>query len=281
MNRPVSGVSRHPATAGISGSARNLRLGALVLVFVAINQIDDALVGATIGEELLYWCVRLCVLSSGLWLADWLVARMPANMWAHPAWLRPVVLVSVLGLLPYSIAEIVVEPYLPLRPEYVDDDLWAYSPLLAWLGEYASIATVLIPVHLLLWLILERRGVDPNPTTAQSKQVELPAFLDATSVRSLDDIVALEAEEHYVRVHTLSRSELVHCRFRDAVDAMPIELGIRVHRSWWVATAAVASASRGARRWQLTLSSSVTVPVSDSYVAAARSQGLLKNKRRV
>ena len=45
-------------------SPRNLRLGALILAFVAINQIDDPMIGATLGQELFYWSVRLTALAN-------------------------------------------------------------------------------------------------------------------------------------------------------------------------------------------------------------------------
>lgn len=259
-------------------SPRNLRLGALILAFVAINQIDDPMIGATIGQELFYWSLRLTTLAGGLWLADWLDARLVPERWTRPAWLRPVVLVSAVGLLPFSIAEILMEPHLPMRPEYIDDELWAVSPVLAWLSEYVTILSILIPVHLLLWLLIDRRGQAPVPAV-EDPAPALPVFLEGTSVRRPDDVLALQAEEHYVRVYTEQGAELVHCRFGDAVDSMPDELGLQVHRSWWVADGSVVSAKRGSRRWQLNIRGDVSVPVSDSYVQAVRERGWLKRKR--
>ncbi len=81
-----------------------------------------------------------------------------------------------------------------------------------------------------------------------------------------------------MRVHTAERSELIHHRLSDAVAEMPSELGTRVHRSWWVADRAVVGASRGSRRWQLQLSSNISVPVSDSFVQVARERGYLRRR---
>ncbi len=270
-------MSRPTANASSIKAPRNFRLGALVLVFVAINQVDDALVDATLVEELLYWTVRLSALVAGLWAADVLVSRMRADRFARPEWLRPVVFVSAIGLLPFAIAEVLVEPHLPIRPEYIDDDLRAYSPLLVYLGEYVTILSILLPVHLVLWLILERK---PSAKEGDAEPLPAPAFLGGTSARSTDAVLALQADEHYVRVFTATDKELVHYRFGDAVGEMPPELGLQVHRSWWVADRAVKSAKRGSRRWQLTLLSGESVPVSDSYVTAARERGLLKRRQR-
>ncbi|MEL6447216.1 MAG: LytTR family DNA-binding domain-containing protein [Pseudomonadota bacterium] len=255
-------------------SARDMRLGALVLAIIALNQIDDPMIGATVGQEILYWVVRTGVFAVGLWCADWFVARQFAGGMERPRWLKPVVLVSLFAVLPLALAEILIEPHLPMRPEYVDDDLWAMSPVLAFLSEYATLLSIILPAHLLLWLIVER-----NTETATTEVASPPpAFLAQTAARSADDVLALQAEEHYVRVFTASGSELVHHRFRDAVAEMPEALGLQVHRSWWVAEQAVRSAKRGSRRWQLTLDAEVSVPVSDSYVQAVRERGWLKRK---
>ncbi len=273
-------MSRHPRWNPNPASPRNLRLGALILVFIAISQVDDPLIDATIGQELLYWFVRISVMAIGLWSADALVSRIFANRWNHPAWLRPVVIVSAIGLLPFALAEILIEPHLPMRPEFVDDELWAFSPLLAFLSEYATMVTIVVPVHLLLWLIIDRKAhteSDPVETEAESP----PKFLQQSSVRQVDDVLALQAEEHYVRIYTADGSELVHYRFGNAVADMPTELGTQVHRSWWVAESAVRSAKRGSRRWQLDLETDVAVPVSDSYVKAVRELGWLKRKSRI
>ncbi len=284
MKRHANRMSRHPSPGPILSSPRNLRLGTLVLVFVGISQIYDPLVDPTIGQELWYWSARIAVLAVGLWLADVLVTRYLPDRWTRPAWLRPVVLVTAFGLLPFALAELLMEPHLPLRPEYADDELWAYSPMLAYLSEYATAVSIVAPVHLLLWLIVERpgRAVDASPAGGVPEVHDAsstPAFLLRSAVARAEDVLAFRAEEHYVRIYTRGGQELVHYRFGDAVQEMPEQLGLRVHRSWWVAGDAVLSAKRGARRWQLSLESDIEVPVSDSYVQAVRAQGWLLRKR--
>ncbi len=272
-------MSRHPRSTPLLSAPRNLRLGTLILVFITISQIDEPLVNATIGQELLYWVVRIAVMAGGLWSADILVSRILANRWANPAWLKPVIVVSAIGLLPFALVEILIEPHLPMRPEFVDDELWAFSPLLAFLGEYVTIVSIVVPIHLLLWLVIDRKA-HIAPSVAADEAVSMPEFLERSPGLTVDDVMALQAEEHYVRILTEDGAELVHYRFGDAVDEMPPDLGLRVHRSWWVAGRAVLSAKRGSRRWQLNLVSEITVPVSDSYVKAVRERGWLKRKQR-
>lgn len=87
-------------------------------------------------------------------------------------------------------------------------------------------------------------------------------------------VVALEAEDHYVRVHTDLGSTLVLARLSDAItDLGPID-GIRVHRSWWVRRDAVRKVSPNGKGLLLRLSNGIDVPVSQAYKELARQAGL-------
>ena len=151
--------------------------------------------------------------------------------------------------------------------------------MLALLGEVITLATIVIPIHFLLWLIIDRKTHVVSNTNEADRQV-VPEFLRRASNLQPNDVLALQAEEHYVRIYSKDGSQLVHCRFGNAVKEMPAELGLQVHRSWWVAESAVRSAQRGSRRWQLDLVNDVAAPVSDSYVAAVRERGWLKRKKK-
>jgi DNA-binding LytR/AlgR family response regulator len=84
------------------------------------------------------------------------------------------------------------------------------------------------------------------------------------------DIIALEAEDHYVRVHTLHGSALVLMRLTDAVAAIDPRLGVRVHRSWWVAKDGVRGLERTSDRAIVRLVDDRAVPISRTHWAAAR-----------
>lgn len=77
-------------------------------------------------------------------------------------------------------------------------------------------------------------------------------------------ILALEAEDHYVRVHTDQGSDLILIRLTDAIAEMAPVAGARTHRSWWVARAAVMSVRRDNGRMTLLLTHGAEAPVSRS-----------------
>ena len=86
-------------------------------------------------------------------------------------------------------------------------------------------------------------------------------------------VLALEAEDHYVRVHTPSGSELVLLRLADAAREMGNTPGARTHRSWWVARSAVKTVNRASGKTSLTLLNDIEVPVSRGYLAELREAG--------
>lgn len=93
-------------------------------------------------------------------------------------------------------------------------------------------------------------------------------------------IIALEAEDHYLRVHTDAGAPLILMRLSDAVAEIATDLGaeagIQTHRSWWVARDAVVGVSRKNGRAELTLSNGTIAQVSRGHMAAARAMGWLR-----
>lgn len=96
---------------------------------------------------------------------------------------------------------------------------------------------------------------------------ELLSKLPATLRR---DILALEADDHYVRVHTLHGSALILMRLVDAAALIDPRLGLRVHRSWWVARDGVRTLERSPGRAIAKMIDDTEVPISRTYLPAAR-----------
>ena len=86
------------------------------------------------------------------------------------------------------------------------------------------------------------------------------------------DIIALETEDHYLRVHAAGGSALILMRMADAVALLDPRLGSQVHRRWWVAEAAVAGLRTEGQRLNLCLTNKITVPVGRTFSSAARAR---------
>jgi DNA-binding LytR/AlgR family response regulator len=87
----------------------------------------------------------------------------------------------------------------------------------------------------------------------------------------------LQAEDHYVRVHTTAGSDLILIRLSDAAAEMAPVTGARTHRSWWVNRSAVETVSRRNGNVVLVLNNGLEVPVGRSYASELREAGWLAN----
>ncbi len=86
------------------------------------------------------------------------------------------------------------------------------------------------------------------------------------------DVLALQMEDHYVRVHRANGSELVLVPLGRAIERVDAG-GLRTHRSWWVAAHAVARVEGDARSMRLYLTNGVVAPVARSAIAQLRAAG--------
>jgi|GEM_PF-308316 len=160
----------------------------------------------------------------GLWIAGCLIATVPmtAIVWAIGFWPRPVPLptgeqaleayfnVLVIG------ASITVIFHLIERSKQISPSEQADQP--------AASAPVAAP------------PIAPPPVAAGPAPAPQPAFLDRLPAHLGSDLLALEMEDHYVRVHTALGSELILLRMRDAIAELGGIEGAQVHRSWWGCT---------------------------------------------
>jgi hypothetical protein len=95
------------------------------------------------------------------------------------------------------------------------------------------------------------------------------------SPRFEGEILALESEDHYVRVHGPKGSELLFLRLRDAIAEMDGRMGEQTHRSWWVARDAVAGVSGAGRNREIELVNGERAPVARDSVDRLLRSGFL------
>ena len=113
----------------------------------------------------------------------------------------------------------------------------------------------------------------PAPTPAPTAGMPA-AFAERVPPRlRTGRLLALTAEDHYLRVHTDQGNDLVLMRMADAVAMLADVPGARVHRSWWVARAAVTGSRRDGDRLFLTLENGLAVPVSRAERPALAAAG--------
>ncbi|WP_294395550.1 LytTR family DNA-binding domain-containing protein [uncultured Sphingomonas sp.] len=135
-------------------------------------------------------------------------------------------------------------------------------PFLVWFVQTTTIGMVcMVGMAFIL-----RRAATP-----QERHVPFPSSPAGETPLS-GTVLALQMEDHYVRVHRPCGSELLLMPLGRAIECMEAE-GLRTHRSWWVARHAVAAVEGNTRSMRVHLSNGLVAPVARSAVAHLKAAG--------
>ncbi|HEX8622210.1 MAG TPA: LytTR family DNA-binding domain-containing protein [Allosphingosinicella sp.] len=204
-----------------------------------------------------YWLVA--VLGAGLAgiLVDLALETRIRGFWVRIA------VVSLLMTVPVTPFVYALNLYmldLPRRPWL----LWQ----LAW--QVLVVALLIMALRALLWRrIVETRTIVVPPLPEAERDFRLRLSAKRRGAR----LIALEAEDHYVRVHTDAGSELVSMRFSEAMDELAQAHGYRLHRSWWAPADAVEAVRWKRGGGEARLAGGIVAPVSRSCASDLKRAG--------
>jgi hypothetical protein len=228
-----------------------------LLVCLAVPAII-AVSGAAKGwPNVIAWCVEtLFGLGIGLSVARWVVPRawFEQRLWAAILTIAGAVTLPMGALV---LSRLVFLNHVPLTLGLIEDAL------------PSVFGTNLVMVGLAM---LVRRS--PIQTRAAAPDAPPPKFLARLPPRLRGaELYAVEAEDHYLRLHTSLGQDLILMRLADAVAELEGVEGAQTHRSWWVARAAVTAAERLDGRAVLTLKDGSEAPVSRGFAPTLRAAG--------
>ena len=237
----------------LRGLVRTLAVAVAAGVFLAlIGALGSG--GVPLIPRLIYW-VGLSVLGA---IVGSVVARLlrEASLGVQSPWLRGLVIITVLTPI-----FMLLNWLLSGRPALTSHNL----------GPYLGVTLVMTSGMTALMMLAGHRAA---LTLAASPEAPPPRFLERLPPRLRGgEIYAVEAEDHYLRLHTSKGQDLILLRLSDAVAELEGIEGAQTHRSWWVAKAAVQDAKRGDGRATLTLKGGVEAPVSRAYARVLREAG--------
>lgn len=149
-------------------------------------------------------------------------------------------------------------------------------PVLWW--RVWVISGLVMAVRILAW----RKPAAP-PLVVETRVLVEPPLPEAEAAfrrrlsakRRTARLIAVEAHDHYLRVHTDAGPELLTLRFSDALAELAGVHGFQTHRSWWVAGEAIRSAHWRRGAGELRLSGDLTAPVSRRHAPVLRAAGWL------
>lgn len=206
----------------------------------AVSWLFEAVIGGLIGIAAGRWIVPVAWYRSRLWAAALLIAAV----------ITAPITATVL-------ARVVIFEHVPMT--------WTL------VREIAPQAFGTSLVMTALAFLLRRH---PTQTHAAAPDAPAPKFLSRLPPRLAgSELYAVEAEDHYLRLHTSEGQDLILMRLGDAIEELEGLEGAQTHRSWWVAKAAVTGAERLDGRAVLTLKDGAEVPVSRAFAKALRSAG--------
>ena len=229
--------------------------GGAVLAFTGAFGMD----GNPIGVRLAYW--EPIMLMGALWghLCSRLVERR-VDMDRRP-WLATLVLTLVIS------GPLSVMVWAVTSRVFLHEHAMGLARLPGFLGPVALVTGVLSALN----VFLSRTPVQTHAAAAGAAPAR---FLDRLPFRLRGGALrAVEAEDHYLRIHTDRGSDLILMRLSDALAELEGLEGAQTHRSWWVAKEAVRGVARGDGRATLTLEGGLEAPVSRRYARALREAG--------
>jgi hypothetical protein len=252
----MTGIGTFLALSGAFGSM------ALPLPLRLLSLIGFAWLGYAIFrpmENVVSWAERAFDLPRwGLWVAGCLIASVPMTA-----------AVLVIGALPAMLTW----PGLEVA-------MVTYSSVLVIGGTVTLLFNVIKPGQRAeaaeaagpAALPLAAAPAPPEPASPEAPPPVTPPnpLFDQIPPEFGSDIIALEMEDHYVRVHTALGSVLVLMRLRDAMALIGDLEGMQVHRSWWVSRGAVEDVLRDGRNIRLRLARGIEAPVARAKVAELR-----------
>ena len=242
----LAAFSRGPANAFLIATT-----GAVVLAVIAPFGMDPA----PLGLRLLYW---LGMLNVGT-LVGIGVARL-VRRWAFCEE-RP--------LIGAAIVAGGITPPLTLIAWWVTGRV--FGPTVVTVPSLALDVFVVSAAMLAINLVADRQ---PPETHAAVAGAAPPKFLERLPPKLRGaELYAVEAEDHYLRLHTSRGSDLILMRLSDAVAELDGLEGAQTHRSWWVARSGFSDAKRGDGRAVLALKDGAEAPVSRSFAKALREAG--------
>jgi hypothetical protein len=202
------------------------------------------------------------VLAVSGFLTSRLAGRLliPRPWYETRTFLAACLMVLIVGL-PMTLASAILSSWIGGQPFRLAR-LWGVAPS----ALAATAGTVLI-----VFLVNYRAPMETHRAAAGAQPPRFLARLPARLAGA--ELWAVEAEDHYLRLHTSKGQDLILMRLADALVELEGIEGARTHRSWWVARAAVQSAERAEGRATLTLQGDLQAPVSRAYVGALREAG--------
>ncbi len=179
-----------------------------------------------------------------------------------------ILLALVAGFLMCFVVTFTISVYFDVPTEY-----WARLPVL--FPQTLIIGGVLICVSMVRDYIKHQNDLLNKNRQEKKKQDSLYKFMQKLPKELRGELLCLEMDDHYIKVHTDKGRHMLLMRMKDAITELEGHKGLQAHRSWWVSENAIMSSVKEGRNTFLNLKSDIIVPVSRTYLPEFKVRNLL------
>lgn len=243
------------ATPWLRRTTADLALFAAIGVVMAILGPFDSS-EFTLERRFVYWL--LCMVGGGIFGVgvDEIVRRLTRSFWPRLIAVSVIMTPLVMGVV------LLVNNILARIPLTISNFTGTWFQV--FVVSFAAMA-----LRQLVWaqspVQAPARMEDGDPTEVFRKRL--------SARRRAAALIAVQAEDHYLRIHTDAGDELIYARMSDALSELAGANGFRTHRSWWVAADAIEDVRWLRGRGEARLKSGLTAPISRSQAAPLRAAG--------
>jgi preprotein translocase subunit SecG len=235
---------------------RTLGTMAVVAVVLGLSGPFGSFETISLLPRLVYWAATVFLTYS----FGYGLSMLADSSWGtgRPFWIRLVIMVVPAGLAATVIVTLI---------NLVTFGTSSFDPafVLLLLGQCFIVAVAVVVVILLL---------EPKARPTAEAAASSPTILERVPLPQRGRLIALIVEDHYVDIVTDRGKTLVLMRLADAMRETGSVAGLQIHRSHWVALDAVVKTHRVEGKLALELSNGLRLPVSRSYLPAAKEAGL-------
>lgn len=238
---------------------------AVVLSLVLWSLRPAASDGFSGALRLLFWGLHVVVLLPLLYGAQSLLLR--ARMLSQWPGAITVIGSGIIGALAFTPIAMGIDALFEAPNDIADEGSLLQRAFEEFAGFVLPVTTVwfLINARRLLQLSVPKLKED-TPRQVPQLSGEERAFWELVPAALGHDLVALSAEQHYLRVYTSKGETLILFALGRAIAATERFNGLQVHRSHWVALAHVVELQGTRRNMKCRLTNGLTVPISRANV---------------
>lgn len=240
---------------------------ALVLIFAWMEPSGSAGIG--FGKGLVFWTIQISILiplsiTMQHLASHYLRFEAPQTPWIQTA-LSGVVAALLFVPIAYALDMLFAIP----------EDEASLSIVGGLLDEASGVVVPVTVTWLALnapWILqldFSKKHLEPatpelDPHQAEtSSDTERPTrFLQELRSRASGDLISISSELHYVRVVTTDTEVMFLYNLKDALEELPSDAGVQIHRSHWVSRGHVQGLARKNGTWECTLSNGKRLPIS-------------------